>query len=130
MPKCILIVDDSAIMRRTLRKLFEAIPEWEVCGEAENGRDGLKQAAKLNPDLVVLDLSMPVMNGFEATRELRRSKMPRIPIIALTASAMRSDHDECLDSGMDDYLSKPVKPDHLAAAIKRWAGSPSPATED
>jgi CheY-like chemotaxis protein len=95
---------------------------------AANSSEAVAAALRTSYDLILMDCQMPVMNGFEATRELRHSKLPRIPIIALTASAMKTDHDECINSGMDDYLSKPVKPDHLAAAIKRWVAS-TPAEE-
>jgi CheY-like chemotaxis protein len=82
MPKCILLVDDNAIMRRMLRTVFEQ-PGWEICGEAVNGRDAIDKARDLKPDLIVLDLSMPVMNGLEAAPELRRM-MPTVPIILFT----------------------------------------------
>jgi len=78
MPKCILIVDDSAVVRKTLRQTLEWQKGWEVCGEAANGRDGIETAQRLKPDLVLLDFSMPVMNGLEAARELKRL-LPYVP---------------------------------------------------
>jgi DNA-binding NarL/FixJ family response regulator len=66
--KSILIVDNSPAIRRSLRALLEQPSDCEVCSEAENGRDGVDQALRLNPDLIILDLSMPVMNGFQAAR--------------------------------------------------------------
>lgn len=61
--KRILIVDDSPLIRRTLRTLLEQQTDWAVCGEAEDGRDGIEKAQRLHPDLIVIDLVMPVMNG-------------------------------------------------------------------
>lgn len=70
-PKRILIVDDHAALRMALRHVIDSVLEFEVCGEAENGREGIERAGELQPDLIILDLSMPVMNGFEAARELK-----------------------------------------------------------
>jgi DNA-binding NarL/FixJ family response regulator len=83
LPNCILIVDDHAIIRRSLRQLFESRSGWEVCGEAVNGRDAIEKAQELKPDLIVLDLSMPEMDGLQAARILRKA-MPKVPIILFT----------------------------------------------
>ncbi len=77
-PKRILIVDDHAALRMALRHLIDSVLEFEVCGEAENGREGIERAGELQPDLIILDLSMPVMNGFEAARELK-ALLPSVP---------------------------------------------------
>jgi CheY-like chemotaxis protein len=82
MPKRIFIVDDNASVRRLLRAAFEQ-PGWEVCGEAMNGRDAIDKAQDLKPDLIVLDLAMPIMNGLEAAPVLRRT-LPTVPIILFT----------------------------------------------
>jgi DNA-binding NarL/FixJ family response regulator len=116
--KCILIVDDSAIMRRTLRKLFEAIPEWEVCGEAENGKDALNKAGKLDPDLVVLDLSMPVMNGFEAARELKKIR-PEVPIIMYSIFNARRLEDEARAAGCNAVVYKADSTRNLIESMQR-----------
>jgi CheY-like chemotaxis protein len=79
----------------------------------------------LNPRLILMDVSMPDMNGYEATRAIRASEAVsghRIPIIGVTAHALKGDREKCLDSGMDDYLPKPVSPDRLAAKIGNWLG--------
>ena len=83
MPLRILIVDDSAIFRRGLRMVLESRPEWEVCGEAADGVEGIEKARRLNPDLVIMDFSMPRMTGLEAAREMLKES-PRIPILLLT----------------------------------------------
>ena len=72
MPRRILIVDDNTIIRRSIRECIEENTDWEVCGEAENGRLAIEQVQQLQPDLVILDWQMPVMNGLEAAREIHR----------------------------------------------------------
>jgi DNA-binding NarL/FixJ family response regulator len=103
--KRILIVDDSPVIRRTLRTLFELQTEWAVCGEAGNGRDGIDQALQLRPDLVVIDLIMPVMNGIEATRALKRL-MPAIPLVMFTTFADTFLAKEALTAGVDVLVPK------------------------
>jgi CheY-like chemotaxis protein len=80
----ILIVDDHASIRTAVRDLFESPLASVVCGEAENGVDAIAKAQQLKPDLIVLDLSMPVMNGFEAAK-IFRDLFPAVPIFMLTA---------------------------------------------
>lgn len=84
MQKNVLIVDDHAHIRRATRAIFENEPEFNVCGEAVNGRDAVEKARELRPDLIVLDFSMPVMNGLEAARLLKKI-LPQVPVIMLTA---------------------------------------------
>jgi two-component system, NarL family, response regulator NreC len=79
MPR-ILIVDDSAAVRRGLRNLLQRKPAWAVCGEAIDGRDGIQKAEQLKPDLIVLDVSMPGMDGLHAARILKRL-MPEVPLL-------------------------------------------------
>jgi two-component system nitrate/nitrite response regulator NarL len=85
MPKRILIVDDSAPVLNCVKFVLESVPDWVVGGEARNGREAIDKVALLNPDLVLLDLSMPVMNGLDAARELSRIR-PDLPIVMFTDS--------------------------------------------
>ena len=80
MAKTILIVDDNAYIRLGLYELFKRESDFEVCGEAENGKEAIAKALDLHPDLIVLDLLMPVMNGLDAARQLKRL-MPDVPLI-------------------------------------------------
>jgi DNA-binding NarL/FixJ family response regulator len=82
-PKFVLIVDDNAGIRKAMRTFFEAQPELEVCGEAINGRDAIEKARLLHPDLIILDFSMPVMNGLEAAYVLQRI-LPAVPLVMYT----------------------------------------------
>jgi DNA-binding NarL/FixJ family response regulator len=75
-----MVVDDNPAIRRALKNILEFNHDWEVCGEAVDGRDGVEKAKQLSPDLIVLDLSMPIMNGLEAARVLHQI-MPQVPLI-------------------------------------------------
>ena len=102
----ILIVDDHPAIRRALRMAFERQPEFTVCGEAEDGFDAIGKAKKLSPDLIVLDLRMPVMDGLEAARELKRL-FPQIPLIMLTCYHSSAAEREARASGVAAVFSKP-----------------------
>jgi CheY-like chemotaxis protein len=99
----VLIVDDHAVIRSVLRALFEA-QDMEVC-EAENGADGVQKAQDLNPGLVILDLSMPVMNGFEAARALQLT-MPHVPLLMFTNNAGAVMEKEARSAGIFAVISK------------------------
>jgi DNA-binding NarL/FixJ family response regulator len=105
MQKSILIVDDSPVIRKSLRKMLQEYSEWQVSGEAVNGREALIKAQELKPDLIVLDLSMPVMNGLEAARELKRLD-PTTPLLMFTT--FKTDHleKEAKASGCSAVVSK------------------------
>jgi DNA-binding NarL/FixJ family response regulator len=82
-PVRILVVDDSELMRRSLRKLLEQRDQWKVCSEAANGKEAIEKAQQSSPDVIVLDFQMPEMNGLDAAREIRR-RSPGIPILMVT----------------------------------------------
>jgi len=110
-----LIVDDERIARRVLREGLEAFPEVLVVGEAENGREALRQIASLQPDLVFLDIQMPAMGGFEVVRNLRSSPLPAIVIV----TAFSQHAIEAFEAGAVDYLLKPVNETRLRRAVER-----------
>jgi len=97
--------------------IVEVVPDGEAACEA---------AARRRYDLILMDCHMPVMDGFEATRRIRDDEFERerghTPIVALTADALAGDRERCLESGMDDYMTKPVSSAMLAAAVERWTG--------
>ena len=83
MARTILVADDSPLIRKMLCEFFEDVEDYEICAEATNGEEAIDLALKHHPELIILDLSMPVMNGLEASRELKRI-MPTVPIILFT----------------------------------------------
>ncbi len=103
--KNILIVDDSPLIRRTLRGALAWRSEWSVCGEAADGREALVRALDLHPDLVLLDLCMPVMDGLQTARELRKF-MPKISILMFTIFCDEVIARAALDSGVQAVRSK------------------------
>ena len=92
-----------------------------------NGEEAVKAVQSGRYDLVLMDCQMPVMDGFEATRQIRVSSLPRIPIVAVTADALPADRDRCLNAGMDDYLAKPVQMSQLANTLSKWLAAPGAA---
>jgi DNA-binding NarL/FixJ family response regulator len=78
-----MIVDDHAVIRRGVQSILHSFPEWELCGEADNGQDALKLAHSLSPEIIIMDVSMPGVNGLEATRLIREA-LPQIKVLLLT----------------------------------------------
>ena len=105
MSHTILIADDSVFIREALCNLFEREADFDVCGEAENGKEAVEKAQALHPDLILLDLSMSVMNGLDATRELKRV-MPEVPIIMYSAHSESSTEQEARSAGVSALVSK------------------------
>jgi DNA-binding NarL/FixJ family response regulator len=101
----ILIADDNAFIRSGLCELFNGEPDFGVCGEAENGKQAIEEAEELHPDLIVLDLSMPVMNGLDATRVLKRV-MPEVPIVMYSAYSDSFTEKEAHSAGVSALVSK------------------------
>src|SRR5580704_13187158 len=99
-----LIVDDEPIARRVLREELEALAEVAIVGEAENGKQALQQIAELRPDLVFLDLQMPVMGGFEVVRKLGGGHLPVVVVV----TAFDQHAIDAFEAGAVDYLLKPV----------------------
>jgi chemotaxis response regulator CheB len=103
--KSVLIVDDNAYIRRVLCELFKREADLEVCGEAGNGKEAIEKAQELRPDLIVLDLSMPVMNGLDAARVLKRL-MPTVPLIMYSAFGDGSAEYQARLIGISEVVSK------------------------
>jgi CheY-like chemotaxis protein/HAMP domain-containing protein len=118
--KKILIVDDDM---RNIYSLTNALEEEGVrCITAENGKEAIK-VLKEQPDtdIILMDVMMPEMDGYEATEAIRKmDKFAKLPIIALTAKAMKGDREKCLDSGMSDYIAKPVNIEQLLSLMRVW----------
>ena len=103
--RLVLIVDGNQVVRQALRDLFTREGDFNVCGEAEDGRQGVEKAQMLQPDLIVTDLSMPVMNGLEETRILKKV-MPTVPVIIFTAHSDPFLEKEAAAAGVSAVVSK------------------------
>jgi two-component system, cell cycle response regulator DivK len=121
MKKPILVVEDNPANRRLLHDVLEYYG-YDVI-EAENGKDGIKLAAERLPDLILMDIQMPVMNGFTAISLLKKdSRTKNIKVIAVTSFAMAGDRDRVMQSGADEYISKPINTRELPEIVKRLIG--------
>jgi two-component system, chemotaxis family, chemotaxis protein CheY len=110
--RSVLIVDDNAFIRRALCNLFKCQEGFDVCGEASNGREAIEKARELRPNLIVLDLSMPVMNGLDAARILRRS-LPNTSLIMYSAFGDRYAEHQARLIGISAFVSKTEPPTAL-----------------
>jgi CheY-like chemotaxis protein len=117
----ILIADDKPVMLRVIRSLLEAHPGWEVCAEAQNGAQAVERAKRYSPDLVVLDLAMPEMNGFEAARQISRD-LPGVPIFLNTLYASPQVEKQAENVGVQRVISKSEEY-QLIPAIEEVLGS-------
>jgi two-component system, NarL family, response regulator NreC len=116
----ILLADDHGVVRQGFRRILEAQPDMEVVGEAGNGREAVEQASKLQPDLVVMDVAMPELNGIEATRRLKENT-PRTKVLALSMHKDAVYVREILRAGAQGYLLKDSSDADLVAAIRAVA---------
>ena len=117
--KIILYIEDNAHNRRIVRKLL-AIDGYTIV-EAEDGLQGYEMIHEMKPPLVLLDISLPSMDGIEIVGKVKEDEeLQHIPVIALTASAMRGDRERFLDAGCDDYLSKPVNAMELREMVNSY----------
>jgi two-component system cell cycle response regulator DivK len=121
MSKTILIVEDTEDNRQILRDLLGMAGYTLV--EARNGAEGVAQAAAHKPDLILMDIQMPVMDGYEATRQIKASPvLHAIPIIAVTSYALSGDEQKARDAGCDDYIAKPYSPRQMLAKVRGILG--------
>ena len=115
----VLIVDDHEIVREGLQILLSEEADFEVVGTAGDGLSAVRLAETKKPDVILMDLVIPGIDGIEATRQIM-SRWPihkRPYIIAMTAHALSGDAEKCIAAGMNSYLSKPVQPDKLVLAL-------------
>ena len=114
----ILVAEDNAVNRELLRELLEA-RGYEVF-EACDGQEALHMIEQSRPELLLMDIGMPVLDGFGVIRKIRENPcIAKLPVVAVTAYAMRGDREKILNSGFDGYLSKPLNPSSLTAELDR-----------
>src|SRR5437667_1700070 len=127
LPLHLLLADDNVVNQKVALRLFDQMGyRIDIAGD---GMEALEALERKHYDIVFMDVQMPEMNGLEATRRIREGEralardpnaIPPLIIIAMTANAMTGDREKCLKAGMDDYLAKPVRPEAVQAALKRW----------
>ncbi|MCY6381607.1 response regulator [Hoeflea prorocentri] len=117
----VLVCEDNDVNQMVFTQILNGMDySFKIAG---NGKEGLSLYKNLSPALILMDVSMPVMNGHEATRAIRQIEAEtggHTPIIGVTAHAIKGDMEQCIEAGMDDYLSKPISPDALAEKIEHW----------
>ncbi|MEZ5870594.1 MAG: response regulator [Nitratireductor sp.] len=118
----ILVAEDNEVNRVVFTQILQSAG-WRFA-IAGDGEEAVRMQGELNPKLILMDVSMPKMNGHEATAAIREREtargLPRMPIIGVTAHALKGDMERCLEAGMDDYLTKPVSPAKLESKIAQW----------
>jgi CheY-like chemotaxis protein len=117
--KRVLVVEDNAVNQKLVSRMLEKLGcKFDM---AANGNEAVGMALNMHFDLVLMDCQMPELDGYDATREIRRRMgHQRLPIVAMTANAMQGDRDKCLAAGMDDYISKPMKLEDVRDTLTRW----------
>jgi DNA-binding NarL/FixJ family response regulator len=115
MPR-VLIVDDHAFIRRGVQTILHPFPEWELCGEADNGNDAIRMAEELKPEVIIMDLSMPGLNGIEATRAIRKTQ-PAVKIVLLTLHESAELVLSAFRAGARGYLLKTDAEQELVKAL-------------
>lgn len=111
----VLLVDDSDVFRGSLRAILQQCDDWEVCGEAENGEEGVRLAEELRTDAILMDVSLPGMSGVEAARRIR-ARMPEVKIVLLTLHKSRHLAEKALEFAVQGYVLKPsADPDVIEA---------------
>ena len=119
MSKCILVVEDQEDNRQIVRDLLTTT-DYEVL-EAENGEEALAAVAKQRPDLILMDIQLPIMDGYEATRRIKADPaLSNIPVIAVTSYALSGDEEKARAAGCDDFVPKPFSPRQLLAKIRQY----------
>lgn len=116
--KTILIVEDTELNIDLLTQLLEDDYNLLI---AKDGAQGVATAEQSKPDLILMDISLPIMDGYEATRTIRKTQ-PHLPIIGLSAHAMQGDTDKAIAAGCNDYMTKPVDEDLLLKKLKEYLG--------
>jgi len=118
----ILVIEDNPDNMVTIRAMLQ---NRAVTREATTGEEGLELALQHHPDLILLDISLPQMDGFAVVKMLKEDdRAAHIPVLALTALAMKGDRERILQAGCDDYISKPVDPENFAQKIDMWLSQP------
>lgn len=117
MGKKILVCDDAAFMRMMIKDVLTK-NQYEIAGEAENGEDAIEKYASLMPDLVLLDITMPIMDGIQALKGIKE-KFPKANVIMCSAMGQQSMVIEAIQAGARDFIVKPFQPDRIIEAVSK-----------
>jgi DNA-binding NarL/FixJ family response regulator len=117
----VIVVDDHAVIRRGVQGILSAFPEWELCGEAENGQEGVKLAETVRPEIIIMDVSMPGLNGLEATRIIHNT-LPDTKILLLTLHSSTELVRSAFRAGARGYVLKSDAEHELVRALNVLAG--------
>lgn len=120
----VLVVDDHAFIRRGVRSILEPFPEWELCGEAENGQEAIQKAGELRPAVVVMDVSMPIMDGIAATEVIKRT-LPETRVVLLTLHNSQEMLRKGFQAGARGFVLKSDADDDLLKALRVVVGDGS-----
>ena len=113
----VLVADDQDLVRTGLTMILDAQPDIEVVGQAADGHAAIDLARRLRPDVCLVDIRMPELDGIEATRRIRALPMAQPAIVALTASTLADERAACFSAGVTSFLAKPLDPDELLATL-------------
>ena len=123
----VLVVDDHAVIRRGVQSILNSFPEWQICGEAANGQEAVDKARKLRPDLVILDINMPILNGLAAARAILRDH-PETKVLIFTVHDSEQTVREIKAAGAHGYLSKSNLGDDLVRVVRDLLNAKGRAT--
>jgi CheY-like chemotaxis protein len=119
--KTIFIVEDNKINMLLAKTLVKQIVPNATIIELENGKDALEKTQEIVPDMILMDIQMPIMNGYDSTLEIRKiPNADKIPIIALTAGTIVGEKEKCIEYGMNDYIPKPIDKELLIKIMSQW----------
>ena len=120
----VLLADDQALVRDGFRAIIDREPDLEVIAEAADGVEAVELGERLHPDVVLMDIRMPIMDGVEATRRIRASDRPDhdVPIFAMTANTFAADRKKCYDAGMSGYIPKPIDLETITHVLEEETG--------
>ena len=114
----VLVAEDNPVNKKLIEILLQKLGfEGEI---VSNGKEAVEKAMTEDFDICLMDIHMPVMSGIEATEEIRKKGNTTLPIVALTADVFKEGKERCLEAGMNDFLSRPVKPEKLEQKIAEW----------
>ena len=117
----IMIVEDNKVNMLLLKTILKNLYSEATISEIPNGKDAVDQFETIKPDIIFMDIQMPIMNGYEATRKIRNLKSgKKIPIIAITAGTEKEEKDKCIEAGMNDYISKPIIKGIISETLSKW----------